>query len=261
MPGKWVGTADVYEASFGRLCAGAVDATLDAITDTAGVIGSLLDVGTGPGTLARAAAARGFEVSGCDPEPTMVNLASSYEDGIPYRVAGLPDLPYATGSFDAVAANFVVNHTHRPRDAMRELVRITNGVLAVTIWPRARTTLNGLWSGIVRDSGATTPEGIVLPPEDDFQRTEAGLAALLSDSGATEAQTSTLEWDFTITADELWPAVEAGVATIGTTYIAQNAETQQRMRDAYLQRTGELVASDGLLHFDTLALLGVASVR
>ena len=31
MPGEWSGTAAVYEASFGRLCAGSVDAVLDAV--------------------------------------------------------------------------------------------------------------------------------------------------------------------------------------------------------------------------------------
>jgi 2-polyprenyl-3-methyl-5-hydroxy-6-metoxy-1,4-benzoquinol methylase len=68
VPGAWGGTAEAYAVTFARLCAGPVDAVLDAVEPRpAG--GVLLDVGTGTGTLARAAAARGWDVEACDPEP------------------------------------------------------------------------------------------------------------------------------------------------------------------------------------------------
>jgi SAM-dependent methyltransferase len=259
MPGEWGDTAELYEGSFGRLCAGSVASVLDAVTaELGGATASLVDVGTGPGTLARAAASRGFAAYGCDPESSMVALARLRSTDIDYQVAGLPNLPYPDRAFTAVCANFVVNHTHRPKDAVVELARVSDGVVAVTIWPRVRTVLNGLWSGVVRDSAAVTAPGTVVPPEADFERTEAGLTDLLAGAGLTEPWASTLDWDFAIAADELWPAIEAGVGTIGTTYLAQNQDARDRMRSAYWARSAALVASDGLMHFPTLALLGVA---
>jgi SAM-dependent methyltransferase len=259
MPGEWGETAELYEGSFGRLCAGSVDFVLDAVTTgLGGHAASLVDVGTGPGTLARAAEARGFAAFGCDPEPSMIALARVRSTDIDYQIAGLPELPYANRAFGAVCANFVVNHTHRPRDAVRELARVSDGVVAVTIWPRVRTVLNGLWSGIVRDSAAVTPPGTVVPPEADFERSEAGLTDLLAGAGLEAPRASTLEWDFAIPADELWPGVEAGVGTIGTTYLAQNRDVRDRMRSAYWARSAALVATDGLMHFPTLAILGIA---
>jgi SAM-dependent methyltransferase len=258
MPGEWGDTAELYEGSFGRLCAGSVASVLDAVTaELGGATASLVDVGAGPGTLARAAAARGFAAYGCDPEPSMVALARLRSPDIDYQVAGLPKLPYPDRAFTAVCANFVVNHTHRPKDAVVELARVSDGVVAVTIWPRVRTVLNGLWSGIVRDSAAVTPPGTVVPPEADFERTEAGLTDLLAGAGLEGLRASTLEWDFAIPADELWPGVEAGVGTIGTTYLVQNRDVRDRMRSAYWARSADLVAPDGLMHFPTLALLCV----
>jgi SAM-dependent methyltransferase len=260
MPGEWGGTAEAYEATFGKLCAGSVEDLLDAV---AGVLGrhrgSLLDVGTGPGTLARAAVLRGFEVTACDPEPSMIDLARATCEQVSYDEAGLPGLPYEDRAFDAVCANFVVNHTHRPREAARELARVSRGVVAVTVWPRQRTVLNGLWSGVVRDAMASTPDGVLLAAEDDFERSEDGLAALLEGAGLQGVRTFTLEWDFAIAADELWTAVEAGVATIGTTYLAQDVAGRARMLEAYAARTAELVSPDGLLHFPTFALLSIGT--
>jgi hypothetical protein len=53
--------------------------------------------------------------------------------------------------------------------------------------------------------------------------------------------------------------VEAGVATIGTTYLAQDVAGRARMLEAYAARTAELVSPDGLLHFPTFALLSIGT--
>ncbi|MFF9076900.1 class I SAM-dependent methyltransferase [Streptomyces sp. NPDC014872] len=41
------------------------------------------------------------------------------------RLAALPCLPFADDEFDAVVGNFVLNHVGRPREALRELRRVT----------------------------------------------------------------------------------------------------------------------------------------
>jgi hypothetical protein len=189
----------------------------------------------------------------------MIAVATGTADpagGVRYRAGALPALPYADRGADAVCANFVVNHTSRPRDAIAELVRVARGAVTLTIWPRRRTVLNGLWSGIVADAGATTPPSTTVPPEHDIERSEEGLAAELAAAGLHEVRTSTLEWDFAIAADELWAGVIAGVATIGTTYLAQDAGVRRRMAEAFRTRSAELVGRDGLLHLPSYGLLG-----
>ncbi len=259
MPAGWGGTAEAYAATFAGLCAGPVDAVLDALDERMPSRGTLLDVGTGTGTLARAAAARGWATSASDPEPSMLAVATAVGGGVGYAAGALPDLPDPDRAFDAVTANFVVNHAHRPRAAVAELVRVARGAVALTIWPRRRTVLNGLWSGIVADAGATTPPGTTVAPEDDLDRTEEGLASVLADAGLRDVATGTLEWEWAVDPEELWAAVEAGVATIGTTYRAQDAPTRVRMRDGYRARAGELVGRDGLLRFASFGLLALGS--
>ena len=259
MPGEWSGIAQAYAASFARLCAGTIGPVLDAIGSPDG--DTLLDVGCGTGILARAAGAHGWRVDACDPEPSMVALAASLGGGIRYREAALPALPDVDAAFDVVTANFVVNHTTDPRAALAELARVARRTVAVTIWPRRRTELNALWSGIVRDAEAISPPGTVLPPGVDIDRSEAGLAAALAEAGLRDVVSRTLEWDFAIPADELWAGVEGGAGTIGTTYRANDEGVRRRMRDAYRERTADLTAADGLLHLPTFALLGHGSAR
>jgi SAM-dependent methyltransferase len=253
--GEWGGTAPAYAASFARLCAGTIEPLLDAIERQEH--GTLLDVGTGPGGLARAAAARGWTVEACDPEPSMIALAASLGGSVRYRLAGLPDLPDADASFDAVTANFVVNHALDPRAALAELARVAGGTVAVTIWPRRPTVLNGLWAGVVRDAGAIEPPSTGIPAELNIVRSEEGLAEALSEAGLRDATSRTLEWDFAIPPEELWAGVAGGVATIGTIYRAQDDATRGRMHRAYRERTSEITAADGLLHLPGYAVLGI----
>ncbi|MGN6324599.1 class I SAM-dependent methyltransferase [Pseudolysinimonas sp.] len=260
MPGAWAGTAEAYATSFALLCAGAVDPLLDAVELRMPGRGTLLDVGTGPGTVAHAAASRGWRVAASDPEQDMLAVAERGGGGVRYARAALPGLPHPDAAFDAVTANFVVNHTARPRDAIAELARVARGVVALTIWPRGRTVLNGLWSGVVADAGAVSPPGTALAPGDDIDRTEEGLAAELAAAGLIDVVAATPTWDFAIAPEVLWRGVAGGAGTIGTTYRAQDDPTRARMHDAYLARTAELVGADGVLRFPTAALLGVGSV-
>lgn len=91
--GLWAGRAGAYAGRFGRLTAHTAEALLDA----ARVTGSsdVLDVGTGPGTIAAAALARGANVSAIDADPQMVETAARDVPGLDVRVATLPELPFA----------------------------------------------------------------------------------------------------------------------------------------------------------------------
>ena len=130
----WAGRATAYERGFARLTAHTAGLLLDAAgveTDT-----RLLDVGTGPGVVARAAVARGARVTAVDAEPSMAEAAARNVPGLDVRVAVLPDLPLPDGEFDAVTGNFVINAVGDPEATLAELGRVLHagGRVALTCW-------------------------------------------------------------------------------------------------------------------------------
>lgn len=258
MAGGWEDTADAYVRSFGRLCAGTVPAILDRLGPGRGR--RVLDIGTGPGTVAAAASVNGDSVVGMDSDHSMVELAAQRNPRIKFACGALPHLPYADESFDAITANFVVNHTPDPRASVRELFRATRvgGVLVATIWTSRATALNQLWNQLMQTAKVEPSTGTRLPPELDFERTPDGFAAIIAEAGFGEVNCQETQWRFTISPDDLWLAVEAGIAGIGQTYQAQGIDGRRRMRAAYDTITGAVGNSEDL-RLPSIAL--VASAR
>jgi ubiquinone/menaquinone biosynthesis C-methylase UbiE len=77
----------------------------------------VLDLGAGTGFLACALALRGAQVDALDVSPASIDVCrrraalSGVSGSITFSVAPAEDLPYADGSFDAVAGLFVLHHT------------------------------------------------------------------------------------------------------------------------------------------------------
>lgn len=244
--------AEVYSRTFGRLCDGTVAVLLDGLTPTSG---GLLDVGTGPGRLAREASERGWTVTAVDPSVEMLDIARTTAPSAICVEAALPDLPCADGSFDAVVASYVVNHLDDPRGGVSEMTRVLRrgGVLAVTIWPAELTAMNQMWAAVVERARVERPAAASPPAGSHFARTEAGLARLLVGAGLA-AETSVATWDFVMDADLLWSGVEAGIAAIGTTYLAQGEDGRSAMAAAYREVVEE-TSRDGVLRLPSRALV------
>lgn len=257
----WAGAAEVYAESFARLCAGTVEALLNAVGPSRPQPGSrLLDVGTGPGTVARQAVEQGYLTTGVDPEPSMVALATSRVPEAAFATAGLPRLPYPDDGFDAVTANFVLNHVTLPRASLQELRRVCRpgARTGLTIWPAELSPLNQLWNDVLAVPGVRLPSTVRLPEDEDFERTEDGLARLLVEAGFREVDTRRVSWLFTIAPEDLWRPVEAGLVTIGRAYSAQEPEVRHRIRSEYERRTPELLV-EGELQLPSTALLAVGT--
>jgi len=253
------GDPQAYAVSFGPLCAQTVEAVVDACGPADR--GRFLDVGCGTGALGRAAAATGWPTVGVDADVAMVRAART-ADGGPVVVGGLPRLPFADGTFAAVGANFVVNHTDDPRAAVRELARVAvpGGRVALTIWPERLIAVNQLWNDVMTQAGVQPPPRQALPPELDFQRTVPGLEALVDEAGLVDVGVREVDVVLRVAPGDLWRAADGGIATIGAVYRAQPAEGQQRMRRAYADVTGAQEV-DGLLVLPGTALLAGASTR
>jgi SAM-dependent methyltransferase len=102
---------------------------LELVLDLAGPLAGkrVLDVGTGDGTYAIAAAAQGAEVTGIDPSPDMLAAAAqrATDRGVELdlRPGVAEQLPVEDGSFDVVLAVTVLCFVGDPARAVREMAR------------------------------------------------------------------------------------------------------------------------------------------
>ena len=255
----WAGRAAAYARSFGLLCGHTVPRLLDAAEVTAGT--RVLDAGTGTGNAAAAAVRRGARVTAVDGEPSMVRLARETVPEADVRQALLPELPFADEAFDAIVGNFVLNHVGRPAVALAELRRVLRpgGRLALTIWPAPASPGQALLGRAVEAAGVTRPPGIpVLDPEDDFTRTEEGLAGLLGAAGFADARCGTLRWDHEVDLDVWWSGPAAGIATIGQILAAQPPSAVAAVRGHYERLAAAFRTDGGLLRLPHTALLVAA---
>ncbi|MFI6015827.1 class I SAM-dependent methyltransferase [Streptomyces sp. NPDC051243] len=256
----WAGRGAAYAGSYARLCAHTVPRLLDAAEVGPGV--RLLDVGTGPGTVAAAACARGAKVTAVDAEPTMVELAAQAAPTADVRVATLPQLPFTDGEFDAVAANFVLNHVGRPKLALTELRRVLRpgGCVALTIWAAPPAAGQALLGRAIQAAGAVRPPHLPtgLAPEDDFPRDENGLCGLMHAAGLRDAVCETLRWEHRAGAEEWWSGPAAGIAFGGQMVRSQPPRVRAEIKRHFDLFSAEFADEDGVLTLPHAALLARA---
>jgi len=110
-------TAAVYDQHFSRV----TTQSADALLDDAGVgQGSrVLDVATGAGYVAAAAARRGALPVGVDFSATQVGLARERNPGIRFEQGPAEALPFEAAAFDAVVNAFGMCHASDPDLALR----------------------------------------------------------------------------------------------------------------------------------------------
>jgi SAM-dependent methyltransferase len=130
----WQRAAEHYAGAFGALTMQTADALLDAVGAGPGV--RLLDVATGPGFIAGAAAERGATVVGLDFSPAMIAEAQRLHASVTFREGDAEALPFEDDSIDAVVMNFGLLHLARPEAALAEAHRVLRpgGHYGFTVW-------------------------------------------------------------------------------------------------------------------------------
>lgn len=209
----WAGTGEAYAASYAGLCAGTAPAIISALGAADGRM--LLDVGSGTGELAAALSDAGWTVTGCEPEPTMRAVAAHDHPGLPVVDGALPSLPFEDAAFDAVVANFVLNHVPDPRVCARELARVCGDRVVASIWTRSPSWL---WLEVCQRAGLRPPAGERLPPDKDFERGAGGFGGMLRDAGWQELEVSEVTWTWEADPAALWVSAEGGVGAAGLFY-------------------------------------------
>lgn len=255
------GVAAAYHRSFGRLCAGAIPALLEATAPAEG----LLDVGCGTGDLALAAAREGRRVLAVDPDPEMVAVsrraAASAAVAVEVHVGGAPKVPLADASAAAVTANFVVNHVPDPRATVRDLARVAapSAPIAMTIWPAVPGPHLAAYAQAATAAGAVAVPSTRLPEHLDFPRSVDGLASLAQEAGLRVRQAEEISWSWRIAADDLMAGIAGGVATPGRIHGAQTPAVRADIETRVRALWSDHAMADGLLAFPVTAALVVAA--
>jgi len=157
-----------YDESFAALTAQSIEPLLEATEVRDGL--RVLDVATGPGYAAAAAAGRGADVVGLDFSAAMVAEARRQHPTIDFREGDAEELPFPDNSFNAVVMNFGLLHLARPERAVREAHRVLRrrGRFGFTVWapPEQALGLGLVLRAIQRHGDMSAP----LPPGPPFFR-------------------------------------------------------------------------------------------
>ncbi|MEV4619716.1 methyltransferase domain-containing protein [Asanoa sp. NPDC049573] len=252
----WSGRAAAYRDSLAALCAGSADSLLDAAAVGAGDL--VLDAGTGTGTVAALAVARGVRTVAVDAETGMLSLVRRRLPTVDLALAALPRLPFAAASFDAAVANFVVNHVGDPLAALRALRRVVRpgGRVAVTIWPHPPPPAQQIWADTFAAAGAVRPPDLPRVDADlDFPRSPEGLTTLLRRAGLAEVDGSVVAWTHHTDREAWWNGPANGIGATGTMLARQDPTTKARIRMEFDRITTPFLTDDGSLALPTSAVL------
>ena len=209
----------------------------------------LLDIGTGPGDLAAAAAELGADPVGIDVAPSMVRRAALAHPSIPFRVGSFEAIPGGAAAFDAVVGNFVFNHVGRPEVALGEALRVLRpgGSFAISTWDAGRRNrILGLLLDAVEMADAPPPSGLPAGPT-NF-RSDDELRALVAAAGFVDVGVSHLHFEFRVPDTEtFWRGVLDSAVRIPPLVTEQPPDVQARIRTAFEELCAVHVRDDGML--------------
>jgi trans-aconitate methyltransferase len=248
-----------YADAFGALTTQAAPFLLDAVGASAQT--RLLDVATGPGFIAAAAAARGARVVGLDFSTAMITEARRRHPSIEFREGDAQALPFEAGSFDAVVMNFGLLHLANPAAAMADAHRVLRqgGRYALTVWaPPDQAVGFGMVLRAVQEHGnpqVDLPEG---PPFFRFS-TAREFRAALEGAGFSDVQVQTLPLVWRLTSpDSVFEALSQGGVRTAAVLRAQTPGALEAIRAA-VRRAVEAFTADGAYLVPMPAVLASAS--
>ncbi len=236
----WQRAAGRYDDAFGSLTRQAIDPLLDAAQVRPGA--RVLDVASGPGYVAAAAAQRGAQVTALDFSVAMVEMARSQNPGIEFREGDAGALSFADGSFDAVVMNFGMLHLAQPERAVSEALRVLRpgGGYAFTVWAKPEEAVGfGIILDAVRKHG--NPD-VPLPPGPPIFRfsdaSECDNVLKVAGFRNVDVRKVPQVWRFSASG-MLFDAFLAGTVRTQALLRAQSAPALEAIRDAVGRVAGE----------------------
>ena len=230
---------DVRAACYDRFFVGLTGRVVEPLLDAAGITAgqAVADVGSGPGHVAAACAARGADVTGSDVASEMVALARRRHPGIRFEQADAQRLPFAAGTMDAVVGNFVILHIGHPETAAGEAARVLRpgGRLALSAWDTPdRCRLVGVLVDAVREVGAVAAPDIPDGPPFFRFADEGEFTRLLTGAGFTGVQVRTVAFEHPMAdSAELWRGLMEGTVRSRALVLSQPEGVQARIRSVF----------------------------
>ena len=244
----WQRVAIEYDNFFGAISEQIAGPVLDAAEVGHGT--ALLDVATGPGYLAGAAASRGASATGIDIAASMVELATAKYPNARFQVGDAEQLTFADATFDAVVGGFVLPHLGSHLDAVREWVRVlqSGGRLAQAMWaPPDQTRIAGLFLDAAQMAGATPPAHLPDGPPFFTYATDDALTSLHQDAGLDAVTVASVKLHRRVAnTDELWHGMLNSTVRTKTTVLGQTPDVQRQIRAAFDDLAVQYRSGEGL---------------
>lgn len=244
----WQRAASAYPDTFGHVTSQAVEPLLDAVGAAPGV--RLLDVATGPGYVAAAAARRGANVTGVDFARAMVEYARGIHPGLDIREGDAMALPFEPATFDAAVTSFGLLHFDRPEHALVEMRRVLRpgGRVAFTVWmPPDRAVGFGMVLDAIAEHGTVASPAPPGPPFFRFSD-HAECVRVLEEAGFASPRVVEVPMVWRLpSSDALFDAMASGGVRTAALLNAQPVEARDAIRRALADKTaaylrdGELV--------------------
>jgi ubiquinone/menaquinone biosynthesis C-methylase UbiE len=214
--------ADSYDRFMGRYSS----RLAPAFADFAGVQGTVLDVGCGPGALTGELVARAERVTAVDPSEPFVMAARERFPTVDVHLASAESLPFDDDAFDTVLAQLVVHFMTDPVGGIREMARVSRGGVAACAWDMAQSPLTPFWQA-AREAASGPVAGESQRPG----TREGHLEELFAQAGLREIEATALEVRVEHeTFDEWWDPFLLGVGPAGA-YVAEfDDEGRERLR-------------------------------
>jgi SAM-dependent methyltransferase len=203
----------------------------------------VLDVGCGPGALAKAVAqVVGAErVAAVDPSEEYAEACGVRVPGAEVRVGVAEDLPFDSDAFDAVMAQLVVQALEDAPRAAREMVRVTapGGIAAACVWDfrEGMPLFVSYWGAAM----TVDPDGARRAGGDTTNAwcTREGLLRLWREAGAEEVETGELSASAAYDGlDDAWWSFEAGVGFSGAYCRSLDERRRGALREEFHRRLG-----------------------
>lgn len=240
--------AESYNDAFTPVTSLAVGPLLAAVGARPGL--RLLDVASGPGTVAAAAAALGAIPTGVDLSSRMVALAARLHPEIPFVEASAEDIPFPDSEFSAVVCSFGIGHFPRPERAAAEFARvlIPGGRVALSWWDGAeRSRINGLFFEAVRDLGLALPATLPPGPSAFHFSDDERLAGLLAEAGFADVTVEPHEAVHTLPdVDALWSLARGSFARVGVIIEGLDDTGRAALRTKLAEKTAAYRDGQGL---------------
>jgi SAM-dependent methyltransferase len=241
----WEAIPEQYHQAFGQLTSQAVTSLLDAVHLSKG--DKILDIASGPGYVAAAAAKRGATVLGVDFSTAMVAHAQQLHPGIDFREGNAEQLPLGNGLFDAAVMNFGILHLGKPEQALVQACRVLRpgGRFAFSVWARPEETIG--FSIVLRAVEAFGEPRVALPEGPPFFRysdPEECVRALLCAGFEAPGVTKMAQIWRLPAGDGLFEAMKRSTVRTAGLLRAQKSLVLDQIRDAMRAELAKYTKSD-----------------